>query len=134
MKINGIDNLTIQDIQDEVSAGAKFVIYSYCVSVIVMSFKQGTDIYFVKHNESRFAKGLPWFLTSLFLGWWGIPWGFIYTPMCLATNIGGGKDVTNEVMRFIHAQTNGPVFDFEKEVTKDEEKQLEALKGDLEKK
>jgi hypothetical protein len=131
MKINGIDGMTVQDIQDEVYNGGKFVIYNYCVSIIVMTFKRGTDIYFVKHNQSRFAKSLPWTLISLLLGWWGLPWGFIYTPAALATNIGGGKDVTNEVMNFIHSQTSGPVFDFEKEVTAEEEKQLEGLKQGL---
>ncbi len=133
MKINGIQNLSVRDLQDEVAQGGKFVIYSYAVSVIVMTFKRGTDIYFVKHNENRFVKSLPWTLISLFFGWWGLPWGLIYTPAALFTNIGGGKDVTEEVMRFIYAQTNGPVFDFEKEVTKDEEQELEQLKLGLEK-
>jgi hypothetical protein len=131
MKINGIDGMTVQDLQDEVYSGGKFVIYNYCVSIIVMTFKRGTDIYFVKHNQSRFAKSMPWTLISLLLGWWGLPWGLIYTPAALATNIGGGKDVTNEVMNFIHSQTAGPVFDFEKEVTAEEEKQLEGLKQGL---
>ncbi len=119
--------MTVQDIQDEVYSGGKFVIYVYAVSIIVMSFKQGTDIHFVRHNESRFAKGLPWFLLSFFLGWWGFPWGFVYTPSALYTGIRGGKDVTAEVMNFIHSQTSGPVFDFEKDVTADEEQQLAAL-------
>ncbi len=131
MKINGIDGMTVQDLQDEVYSGGKFVIYSYCVSIIVMTFKRGTDIYFVKHNQSRFAKSLPWTLISLLLGWWGLPWGFIYTPAALVTNIGGGKDVTTEVMNFIHSQTAGPVFDFDKEVTAEEEEQLEGLKQGL---
>ena len=30
------------------------------------------------------------FITSL-LGWWGFPWGFIYTPAALITNLMGGK-------------------------------------------
>lgn len=131
MKINGIDGLTVQDLQDEVADGGKFVIYTYCFSIVVMSFKQGTDIYFVKSTESRFAKSLPWFFISFFFGWWGFPWGIIYTIGCLSNCIGGGKDVTKEVMNFVHAQTNGPVFDFEKEVTAEEEKELDVLRKDL---
>ncbi|MBL0146629.1 MAG: hypothetical protein IPP48_13705 [Chitinophagaceae bacterium] len=57
---------------------------------------------------------------------------FIYTLGALGSNIGGGKDVTQDVMNFIHAQTNGPVFDYEQEVTKEEEKQLDSLKNSLE--
>ena len=132
MKINGIKNLTVQDLQDEVAAGGKFVIYSYCVSIIVMSFKRGTDIYFVKSNENSFVKSLPWFFITLFLGWWGLPWGIIYSFGCLSNCINGGKDVTNEVMNFVHAQTNGPVFDFQKEVTPEEERGLDQLKKGLE--
>jgi len=128
MKINGIDGLTVQDVQDEVNDGGKFVIYSYCFSVIVMTFKRGTDIYFVRPGQSRFAKGLPFFLISFLFGWWGLPWGIIYTIQTLAINIGGGKDVTDAVMNIFHSQTNGPVFDFEKDVTPEEEQQLEALK------
>jgi hypothetical protein len=129
MKIKGINGLSVQDLQDEISRGGRFVIYSYCISVIFMTFKRGTDIYFVKPDQSRFAKGLPWTMLSLLLGWWGIPWGFIYTPAALITNIGGGKNVTDEVINFIHSQTSGPVFDFEKEVTAEEEKELEKLKS-----
>lgn len=133
MKIKGIEGMSIQDVQTEVYNGGRFVIYSYCISVIVMTFKRGTDIYFVRANESAVVKGLPWTLLSFLLGWWGLPWGIIYTIGTLATNLGGGKDVTDDVMNFIHAQTNGPVFDFDKEVTKEEEQDLEKLKGDLEK-
>ncbi|WP_256364380.1 hypothetical protein [Nostoc piscinale] len=35
---------------------------------------------------------------SLFLGWWGIPWGIIYTIQSVVTNLQGGKDVTPQVM------------------------------------
>lgn len=133
MKIKGIEGMSIQDLQTEVYNGGRFVIYSYCISVIVMTFKRGTDIYFVRANESAVVNGLPWTLLSFLLGWWGLPWGIIYTIGTLATNLGGGKDVTDDVMNFINAQTNGPVFDFDKEVTKEEEQYLEKLKGDLEK-
>ncbi len=42
--------------------------------------------------------GLPYTLLSLFIGWWGFPWGLVYTPMVLIQNLGGGNDVTAEVM------------------------------------
>jgi len=48
-------------------------------------------------------------------GWWGIPWGVIYTLGSLGTNFAGGKNVTDDVMRWIHSRSGGPVFDFEKE-------------------
>jgi ATP-dependent phosphoenolpyruvate carboxykinase len=33
------------------------------------------------------------------LGWWGIPWGPIYTIAAVVTNIRGGKDVTAEILQ-----------------------------------
>ena len=32
------------------------------------------------------------------LGWWGFPFGVIYTPMSIFTNLRGGKDMTAEIM------------------------------------
>jgi hypothetical protein len=132
MKIIGIEKISVAELQTEVKNGGKFVIYQYCFSVVIMTFKRVSDIYFVKSNESRVAKGLSWSLLSFLFGWWGIPWGIVYTISALAKNFAGGKDVTAEVMRFIHSQTNGPVFDFETEVTKEEEKELDKLKPGLE--
>ena len=43
------------------------------------------------------AKGLPWTGLSLLAGWWGIPWGPIWTIQALVTNLRGGKDVTAEI-------------------------------------
>jgi hypothetical protein len=28
-------------------------------------------------------------------GWWGIPWGVIYTPLTIMTNVMGGFDVSS---------------------------------------
>ena len=78
-----------------------------------MSFKRPTDIYFIKADQNAFLKSLPWTLTSLLFGWWGIPWGIIYTFSTLANNIKGGRNVTNEVMQAILRQSNASLFEFE---------------------
>jgi len=44
-------------------------------------------------------------------GWWGIPWGFIYTPMSIISNISGGKDVTQSVLGHFNANTQQTDFD-----------------------
>ena len=113
MKIKGIEGMSIHDLQDEVDRGGKFVIYTYCVSIVVMSFKRSSSIYFIKKDQNAFVKSLPWTATSLVFGWWGIPWGIIYTIGTVASNIGGGKNVTDEVMTLVHKQTGGS-FDFER--------------------
>lgn len=113
MKIKGIEGMTVADVQDEINRGGKFVLFTYCFSIIVMSFKRPSSIYFIKSGESAFVKGLPFTGISLLFGWWGIPWGIIYTFGCLFTNIGGGKNVTKDVMQSIQQNTGGHVFEFE---------------------
>ena len=113
MKLKGVEGMTIAQLQDEINNGGKFVIYSYCFSIIVMSFKRSSDIYFLKAGQSSFIKGLPWTAISFVFGWWGLPWGIIYTIGSLITNFGGGKNVTTEVLKTIQQSANGHVFEFE---------------------
>ena len=98
MNIIGIDDLTRDELREELRRGGRFVIYQYCISVILLTLKRPSDIYFLRANESGIGPGLKFSLLSVFLGWWGIPWGPIYTIWALAVNFGGGKDVTREVL------------------------------------
>lgn len=98
MKIVGIEGLTTEQIHNAVLDGARFVIFQYCFSVILMTYKKGTDIHFVRPTDNAFAKGLPYTLLSLVVGWWGIPWGPIYTIQSVWINSMGGRDVTPEVL------------------------------------
>ncbi len=107
-KINGIEGMSYSQLAGEVQTGGKFVVFEYCISVLIMTFKRGLAIYYIKPGESALAKGLPYTLLSLIVGWWGIPWGFIYTPMALITNFGGGKNVTTEVMASLRRAAQSP--------------------------
>jgi hypothetical protein len=98
ISIKNIDGLTPDVIRAEIANGGKFVQFDYAISIIVMTFKRSTDIYFVRHDSSHWKHSWPFTLLSLLIGWWGIPWGFIYTPMALYTNLSGGRDLTKEVM------------------------------------
>lgn len=98
MAIKGVEGLSVADVQDQVRQGAKFVIFGYCMSFLVITLKRSSDIVFVRAGQSVFAASLPYTALSLILGWWGFPWGFIYTPMVLIQNLGGGTDVTLQVM------------------------------------
>lgn len=98
MAIQGIEGLSDYEIHDEVQRGGKFVVFSYTISVLILTFRRSSDIYFLRAGESALWKGLPYTLISLFLGWWGFPWGFIYTPTSLITNLTGGKDVTTQLL------------------------------------
>ena len=99
MKIDGIEGMTAADVNAEVAKGGKFVVYQYCISILIMTFRRSSGVYFIKSNENAVMVGFGFTLLSLVAGWWGIPWGPIYTVGALITNLRGGKDVTKEVMR-----------------------------------
>jgi len=40
--------------------------------------------------------GLPYCLGTLLLGWWGIPWGPIYTVQAIAKNLRGGVVLSSQ--------------------------------------
>jgi hypothetical protein len=113
MKIKGVEGLSLQEVQEEVNRGGKFVIFNYCFSVVVLTFKRPTDIYFIRADQNAFLKSLPWTMVTLLFGWRGIPWGIIYTFSTLFKNINGGRNVTTEVLQSIQRNVNTPLFEFE---------------------
>lgn len=98
MAIQGLGNMTEAELHEEVQKGGRFVVFSYCISILIMTFRRSSEVHFIRAGEGTFGKSLPYTALSLALGWWGIPWGFIYTPMALFQNLSGGKDVTREVL------------------------------------
>ena len=97
-KIEGIDGMTPERLQTAVARGGKFVYFPYVISVVVMTFRRSSPILFLQPGESAVVKGLPYLFLTFLLGWWGIPWGIIRTPMALVTILRGGIDVTYDVM------------------------------------
>lgn len=96
-QIKGISGMSPGQIAFELNQGAKFVVYQYCVSALVVTIKESTDVYLIPAGDSRVIKGLPWTLLTLVAGWWGIPWGPIYSVQSLRTNLRGGANVTAQV-------------------------------------
>lgn len=96
MKILGIEGMSPDQLRFEIQRGAKLVSYQYCISIVVMTFRRSSDVYYIPFGESAVAKGLPWTLLTLVAGWWGIPWGPIFTVQSLIVNFRGGKDLTAE--------------------------------------
>jgi hypothetical protein len=103
MKIKGVEGMTVDQLRAEIARGGKFVYFPYCISAVVMTFRRSSAIYFIRAGEGTAGKALPFALTSLLLGWWGIPWGLIWTPTTLFTTLSGGKNVTVEVARQLGA-------------------------------
>jgi hypothetical protein len=97
MRIDGIENLTLDELEAGLAAGGRFVVYEYCISLIVLTRRCPTAVRYLPPTDWGVVHGLPWVLLSLLLGWWGLPWGIIYTPLTIFTNLCGGHDVTDEV-------------------------------------
>jgi hypothetical protein len=97
MEIRGMKGMDGERLQFELLRGGKFVLYYYCISVLIITFRRPSPVYFIRAEESAVVKGLPWTLLTLVAGLWGIPWGPIYTVQSLIVNLNGGKDVTAEL-------------------------------------
>lgn len=99
MKIKEIEHLPLEQIKTEVQMGGKFVFFQFTISILILTFKRSSRIYYIRPGESAFLKGLPYLLITLVLGWWGIPWGPIYSLECIVKNLAGGNKVTDEVIK-----------------------------------
>jgi len=121
MKIKGIDGLTTEQFKEHLLNGGRFVIFERVISVVVMTFKRSSSIYFIKPGESATKAGIPATLTTLLLGWWGIPWGPIYSIGAIYNNLKGGKDVTEKILEVMNKklsdsdENNDPVDSKKKE-------------------
>ncbi|MFZ9388663.1 MAG: hypothetical protein ACO25B_12355 [Chitinophagaceae bacterium] len=98
MKIQNIEGYSAARLQEEADRGARFVFYSYTVSLLVVTLRRNTSVYMIKPGSGR--KPQAWFciLVSALLGWWGIPNGPRDTIRAIRKNLKGGEDVTDEVM------------------------------------
>src|SRR5712692_2911764 len=45
-KIRGIEGMRQGELDFEIQRGAKFILFQYCISVIVLTFRRPSDIYF----------------------------------------------------------------------------------------
>jgi hypothetical protein len=98
MQIKNIDGLSVSQIRNMVQQGGKFVVFPYTVSCILMTLKRSSDIYFIKANENTFKYSYGFVFLNLIVGWWGIPWGPIYTIGSAYHHVVGGKDLTQAVL------------------------------------
>ena len=98
MLIKNIEGLSVSQIKELVNKGGKFVIFPYTISFVIMTLKRSSDIYFIRTEENSFKYSYSYVLLNFFIGWWGLPWGPIYTIGALYNHIIGGKDLTQLVL------------------------------------
>ena len=103
MQIKGLGTLTPEQVDSAVATGGRFVVYEYCISLLFITLRQQTEVVLLASGELGVLRGLPYSAISILLGWWGLPWGLIYTPLSLINNLRGGANVTPEVQAWVHA-------------------------------
>jgi hypothetical protein len=96
--VSGTEGMTLLQIEDDVLRGGRFRVFRYNFSIVVMSFMRSSGIKYIRAGHGPGGHAWPWTVLSMLVGWWGIPWGVIYTIQTLYTNCMGGKDVTAEVL------------------------------------
>jgi hypothetical protein len=83
--------------------------FEYCISFFFVTIRRQSQPVVLKPGDSLFLAALPYNLITLFLGWWGIPWGLMVTPVVLFRNLTGGivePMQTDEVAR--SAESSAP--------------------------
>lgn len=103
MEMNELGKWTYGQLDEDIAKGGKFVYFTFTISIFIMTFKRPSKVYYIPSSGSAIAEGWPFLLCSLLLGWWGIPWGPIYTIGSIYTAF-VGEDVTKEVRDSMNAQ------------------------------
>ena len=103
MRVRDLSELTPAQWHALLAAGSRVVFFEYCISLVVLTLRRPSALYVLRPGDRGVVCSLPYTLVSLLLGWWGLPWGILYTPLVLFTNLSGGCDVTAEV-RALKAQ------------------------------
>ncbi len=86
---------------------SRLVKYQTCFSFVIMSDKFESR-YYIKGQHSAVAVASSYTLVTLLLGWWGLPWGPIFTIQAIANNLRGGEAVTvRELLEPKRAESSG---------------------------
>ena len=99
--IRGIGRMTVGEMRAEVRQGARFVVFEYVLSFLLITRRKNSAVFFIRPGESVFRKCLPYNVLTLAAGWWAIPWGPALTIGAVKDNLQGGHDVTPQVIEQI---------------------------------
>lgn len=72
----------------EISPTSVLVSYTYVISFIVITYRKSTRYYFLEAEKKEATRAkILCNLCNLICGWWGIPWGPIWTIKETVCNI-----------------------------------------------
>ena len=97
--------LSLEQLYSNLSVGGRIITYGYCISIVALTFRLTSTPYFIRPGEKLNKYAWAYNLRSMLFGWWGIPWGPIYTIDMLKINRKhGGIDITDEILEKIKEQ------------------------------
>lgn len=109
MTIVGAHRLSEEEIALQLTEGYRLVSYEYCLSFIVVTLKRPTELTLLAPHDSDWGNRILFSTLSFFFGWWGIPWGPIYTVGAIYRNLSGGHDHSQALIDRVLAQSpSGP--------------------------
>jgi hypothetical protein len=93
------EQLTFDELHKAIEYGGKFVTFQYCISIVfAVTLRRFSPAIFIRNHEELLRYKRKYDLLSLVFGWWGIPWGPVYTIRSLRINRKGGLDITEDIM------------------------------------
>ena len=101
--LGGSRPLFPDEIRTRVAAGARLVRFEFCVSFLFVTLRRQSPVYLTVSRQERYLRGLGYSVLALLLGPWGVPWGLIWTPWAVWTNLTGGVDETEKIVEGLGA-------------------------------
>lgn len=93
------EDLTMDELQNKISNGARFIIFQYCISILfAVSLRRFSPAILIEDSAILSRRQRKYNILSLIFGWWGIPWGPIYTVKSINLNKKGGLDITDDIL------------------------------------
>lgn len=90
---------TYATVVDQVLDGTRFVTIPYVFSIVIMTFQRNIgDVHEVRTGEWPIGKVLKATVITYLFGWWGFPFGIIFSLWAAFYLFRGGYDVTQKVL------------------------------------
>lgn len=99
MRYQRLDSLTLAQQEAALAAGSRLIFFEFCVSLVFVTLRRPSALYVLQPGQWGWWRGLPYTILTVVCGWWGVPWGLVYTPLALWTNLTGGRKITAEEWR-----------------------------------
>lgn len=78
---------------ERVTLSSEGVRFETCVSVLIMTMRKKSPMLLAGSSQAKQCQ-VASTLLSLLVGWWGVPFGIIFTPFVVANNLWGGDKTT----------------------------------------